>query len=94
MTVGETVFIAIPIYLSAYSDEAGGRVYRGQVVAVGDREELVVKTDAGIHTYGGPYSDTKAFGSEPEAWRHCAAVLRRAGQRVLDAAVECEAKAS
>ena len=93
MTAGETVFVAIPIYLSAYTPGPGGRVYQGTVVAAGDLGELVVKTDAGIHTYGGPFSDTKAFGSEPEAWRHCAAVLRKAGQQVIDAAAECEAKA-
>jgi hypothetical protein len=93
MTVGETVFVAIPICLSVYSDEPGGRVYQGTVIASGDRGEVVVKTDGGIHTYGGPFSDTKAFGSESEAWRHCAAVLRRRGQAVLDAAAGCEAKA-
>ena len=93
MSIGDHVFVAIPL-TGGYSGGAPrGVVYTGTVIAVGDRDEVVVKNEHGIHTYGGPYSGTKVFPSEPEAWRHCAEILGRSADALSAAASECEAKA-
>lgn len=94
MTVGQRVFIAIPINTSIGGDGPKGVVHEGDIIAIGDRGEVVIKNQCGVHSYGGPYSDTKGFSTESEAWRHCAIVLRARGDLVLAAAAECEAKAS
>ena len=89
MSVGDKVFAAIPCY---HNSDVKGLVTEGTVVAIGDRDETVLKTDVGIFTYGGPFSETKVFASESEAWSHCESVLRRRGEALLAAAEKCRAE--
>lgn len=88
MTIGEKVFVAIPIYNHG---DPKGVVYEGTVIALGDRGELVVKDEFGVHTYGGPFSDTRCFTDRESAWAHCIETLKRASSRILDAVAVCEA---
>jgi hypothetical protein len=93
MTAGEKVFVALPVY--GAGSEPKGHVTEGTVVAEGERGEVVVKAShGGIYTYGGPFSDSKVFATEGEAWGHCAAVLRRRAAQVSEAAEACEARLS
>jgi len=91
MSVGERVFAACPVY-HAGSDPKG-IVTEGTVVAIGDRGETVVKTEHGIYTYGSPFSDSKVFLAEAEAWRYCGEVLRQRAEAVAVAAKDCLTRA-
>jgi|688.fasta_scaffold77662_7 hypothetical protein len=92
MTIGQTVWVAQPICHSI--TEPRGVVHEGTVIAIGDRGEVVVKDVHGIRTYGGLFSDAKAFESAGEAWSHCAAVLLVRAGEIVAAANKCEAKAT
>jgi len=92
MTIGQLVWVGVPY--TGISYEPGGTVYEGSVVAVGERGEVVVKCKHGIHTWGGPFSDSKTFESAREAWLHCASTLLRRAESITGAANKCEANAA
>ena len=92
MTIGQTVWVAQPICHS--TTEPRGVVNEGTVIAIGDHGEVVVKDVRGIRTYGGLFSDAKAFESASEAWLHCANTLTRRAGEIVDAANRCEAKSA
>lgn len=88
MKVGDAVWVGLPLCASGY--EPRGCAQGGTVIAIGDRGEVVLKTESGIHTYGGPFSDSRVFVSESEAWAHCAEVLRKRAGEILVAVEKCE----
>ncbi len=88
MQVGDTVFAGLPLCSSGYPPR--GWAQAGTVIALGDRGEVIMKTEVGIYTYGGPFSDSKVFASESEAWAHCAETLRKRASEILAAVEKCE----
>ena len=92
MTIGQIVWVGVPY--TGTSHEPSGSVYEGSVVAFGEHGEVVVKCPHGIHTWGGPFSDSKTFESAREAWLHCASTLLRRAGAITVAANKCEANAA
>lgn len=90
MQAGDRVFVAYAIT----DREVMSIVYPATVIAAGDRGYVVVKTDHGsLLTAGGPFSVSRVFGCEIEAWRWSAGELRAAAAKVLAAADKADAKA-
>jgi hypothetical protein len=88
MTIGDQIFVALPLPVT---EDPKGVVYEGTVIALGDRGEVIVKNDHGVHTYGGPFSNSRCFADARSAWSHNAETLRRYATRLLDAVAVCEA---
>lgn len=88
MNVGDKVFVGYPLH----HDEPRGFVYQAVVVAV-EGGRMVVRSDhGGLNTVGEEWSAGRAFGTEGEAWSHCAEVLRARAAAIVAAAAKCEAE--
>jgi hypothetical protein len=92
MQAGDRVFVA---YAITHSADPATAVYGGRVLAVAERGDKMIQTDAGaVFTSGGPYSGSKLFDDEAAAWRWAAGELRRAAERFLSEAKAADEKAS
>lgn len=60
----------------------------------GDGTAIVRMGYGYVTTVAGPFSGGRLFGSESDAWDHCAIALAKAAARMTEAAAGCRAKSS
>lgn len=87
MIIGDKVYVAMPLELAV---DGRGVVMEGTLVLVTDSGEVIVdQGNIGMHTYGGRLSNSRAFSTSAEAWKHCANTLARRAALLMQAAAEC-----